>query len=60
MLDGLTTREAAVAEDARRNAAFAKRQRTWFKTEPDVFWSDATSGALLAEALTLARGLLEG
>ncbi len=60
VLDGLTTREAAVAEDARRNAAFAKRQRTWFKAEPDVGWSDATNGPPLAEAVTLARGLLAG
>jgi tRNA dimethylallyltransferase len=41
VLDGRRDREAAIAEDARRNAAFAKRQRTWFRTEPDVVWLDA-------------------
>jgi tRNA dimethylallyltransferase len=40
--DGRLTREDAIAEDARRNVAFAKRQRTWFRAEPDVSWLDAT------------------
>jgi tRNA dimethylallyltransferase len=38
VLDGELTREAAIAEDARRNQAFAKRQRTWFRAEPGVEW----------------------
>jgi tRNA dimethylallyltransferase len=42
VLDGTMTREQAIAEDARRNVAFAKRQRTWFKAEPDLNWLDAT------------------
>jgi tRNA dimethylallyltransferase len=40
--DGRLPREDAIAEDARRNVAFAKRQRTWFRAEPDVSWLDAT------------------
>ena len=40
VLDGELTREAAIAEDARRNEAFAKRQRTWFRAEPDIDWLD--------------------
>jgi len=44
VLDGQLDREQAIAEDARRNAAFAKRQRTWFRAEPDVTWLDATAG----------------
>ena len=36
--DGDLTREAAIEQDARRNVAFAKRQRTWFRAEPDVTW----------------------
>jgi tRNA dimethylallyltransferase len=43
VLDGTMTPEQAVAEDARRNVAFAKRQRTWFRSEPDVHWLDATA-----------------
>ena len=42
VLDGTMTREQAIAEDARRNVAFAKRQRTWFKAEPDIKWLDAS------------------
>jgi tRNA dimethylallyltransferase len=42
VLDGTMTREHAIAEDARRNVAFAKRQRTWFRAEPDLRWLDAT------------------
>lgn len=58
VLDGTLDREAAIAEDARRNAAFAKRQQTWFKAEPDVAWLDA-SAAPLNEALGAAHRLLE-
>jgi tRNA dimethylallyltransferase len=46
VLDGRLDREAAIAEDARRNAAFAKRQRTWFRSEPDIVWLDATAHAI--------------
>ncbi len=45
VLDGKLSREAAIAEDARRNQAFAKRQRTWFRSEPDIEWLDATGAA---------------
>jgi tRNA dimethylallyltransferase len=41
VLDGQLDREQAIAEDARRNAAFAKRQRTWFRAEPGITWLDA-------------------
>jgi tRNA dimethylallyltransferase len=58
LLDGRMTREAAIAEDARRNAAFAKRQRTWFKAEPDIAWLDATQGLPVDPVLATARGLV--
>lgn len=57
VLDGMSTREAAVAEDARRNVAFAKRQRTWFRSEPGIEWLDATADPL-GEALAASRILL--
>jgi tRNA dimethylallyltransferase len=60
VLDGQLGREAAIAEDARRNQAFAKRQRTWFRAEPDIAWLDATAGAPRGPALETARGLLSG
>ena len=40
--DGRSTLEEAVAADAQRNVAFAKRQRTWFRSEPDIAWLDTT------------------
>ena len=51
-------RDAAIAEDARRNGAFAKRQRTWFRSEPDIAWLDATAGSVVEPALEVARRLL--
>jgi tRNA dimethylallyltransferase len=58
VLDGELTREAAIAADARRNQAFAKRQRTWFRAEPDIEWLDATAGSPLDAALSTARRLV--
>ena len=46
VLDGRLDREAAIAEDAARNASFAKRQRTWFRAEPDITWLDAEQDSL--------------
>ena len=43
VLDGRLTVEEAIALDARRNLGFSRRQRTWFRREPDVEWFDATS-----------------
>ncbi len=42
VIDGELTRDAAIELDVRRNVAFAKRQRTWFRAEPDIDWLDAT------------------
>jgi tRNA dimethylallyltransferase len=58
VMDGSWTREAAIAEDARRNVAFAKRQRTWFRAEPAIEWLDATSGPPIARSVEVAARLL--
>ncbi len=42
VLDGERTRDEAIDDDARRNVAFAKRQRTWFRGETATAWLDAT------------------
>ncbi len=42
VLDGECTPEEAIARDARRNIQFAKRQRTWFRSEPALAVVDAT------------------
>lgn len=44
VLDGELDLAAAVELDVARNVAFAKRQRTWFRAEPDVAWFDVTAG----------------
>ena len=58
VLDGQLSREEAIAEDARRNVGFAKRQGTWFRAEPGIEWLDATGGPPLERALEAARGLV--
>ena len=54
VLDGELTREAAIELDAKRNVAFAKRQRTWFRSEPGVQWLDGANDPLPA-ATAIAR-----
>ena len=54
VLDGELTREAAIELDAKRNVAFAKRQRTWFRSEPGVQWLDGANDPLAA-ARAIAR-----
>ncbi len=49
-LDGEITLDQAVEQDARRNVLFAKRQRTWFRSERTLEILDATDdpGQLVA------------
>jgi tRNA dimethylallyltransferase len=53
--DGRQTLDEAVAADAQRNMAFARRQRTWFRGEPDIVWLDATTNDPFDAALVEAR-----
>jgi tRNA dimethylallyltransferase len=55
--DGELTLDAAIDQDARRNVAFAKRQRTWFRAEPEMLWLDAASDPF-DRALELVRGVI--
>jgi tRNA dimethylallyltransferase len=55
VIDGDLTREAAIELDAQRNAAFVKRQATWFRSEPDIRWIDATEQDPLHAAWVFAR-----
>ncbi len=59
VLDGTLTLPAAVALDAQRNAAFSKRQGTWFRAEAGIDWLDATDRLPLASALDRARRLVD-
>jgi len=58
VVDGTLTREQAIEQDARRNVAFAKRQRTWFRAEPDITWLDATVEDPFDRALGLVRSIV--
>jgi tRNA dimethylallyltransferase len=58
VLDGTLTVEQAIERDATRTWQFARRQRTWFRAEPDVTWLDGASSPLAAAA-NLVRRLLD-
>jgi tRNA dimethylallyltransferase len=55
VLDGESTLAAAIDLDAKRNVDFARRQGTWFRSEPDIAWLDATDRLPEAAALDLIR-----
>ena len=55
ILDGELDRDEAIELDVRRNIAFAKRQRTWFRSEPGIAWLDPSARDPLPAALELAR-----
>ena len=59
VIDGELSRDAAIELDARRNVAFAKRQRTWFRAEPDIDWLDAGDGRSTVAAFELARRAID-
>ena len=59
VLDGELTLDEAIVEDARRNLAFAKRQRTWFRSEPDIEWLDATTDPRVERIVDVARSLVD-
>ena len=54
VIDGELTQAQAVELDTKRNVTFAKRQRTWFRTEPGIAWLDATRELPTADARALA------
>jgi tRNA dimethylallyltransferase len=60
VLDGRLSPEEAIAEDARRNVSFARRQDTWFRREPDIRWFDATRGLPAAQASAAVDSYLAG
>ena len=58
LLDGEIDRETAIERDVQRNVAFAKRQSTWFRSEPDIEWLSLPHVEPLPIALECARALL--
>ena len=59
LLDGEIDRETAIERDVARNIAFAKRQRTWFRRERGIDWTNAASAGVVARAHDVARRLME-
>ncbi|MEK6721664.1 MAG: tRNA (adenosine(37)-N6)-dimethylallyltransferase MiaA [Chloroflexota bacterium] len=58
VLDGEATLDQAIATDSQRNRAFARRQRTWFRSEPDIAWMDPSRADRLPAIVAVARGLI--
>lgn len=55
LLDGEITLEQAIELDARRNVLFAKRQRTWFRSERTLAIVDATLAPVPDAAVRVSR-----
>ena len=55
---GRRTEAEALSETIVRTRAYARRQRTWFRAEPDIHWIDAVHDPY-PEALRLLRHFLE-
>jgi len=58
VLDGTLRLVDAVARDAERTASFAKRQRTWYRSERSINWLDVTRDEPFEAARRLVEGLL--
>jgi tRNA dimethylallyltransferase len=58
VIEGRVELDAAVAQDARRNVLFARRQATWFRRETDVHWLDATHELPIEAAFAAAESYL--
>jgi tRNA dimethylallyltransferase len=57
VVDGERTLDQAIEDDAARNVAFARRQRTWFRREPGVTWLDPSAKDPVPEAMGTLRSL---
>jgi tRNA dimethylallyltransferase len=58
LLDGRLDRASYLAVNVRRNVAFARRQRTWFRREPVDLALDAAAARTLPAVLAAVRGFL--
>ena len=59
VVDGERTLDQAIADDATRNVAFARRQRTWFRSEPGIHWSDPSDRDPFPTAMATLRSLAD-
>jgi tRNA dimethylallyltransferase len=58
VLDGALSLEQAIERDATRTWQFARRQKTWFRAEPDIHWLNAATPS--DAALRLIAPILNG
>ncbi|WP_436527105.1 tRNA (adenosine(37)-N6)-dimethylallyltransferase MiaA [Actinoplanes sp. HUAS TT8] len=54
-LDGTTTEAEAKEDTVRGTRRFVRRQRSWFRRDPNIAWLDGATPTLVADALVLAR-----
>lgn len=59
VLDGRRSTEEAIDVTAQRTWGYARRQRTWFRSEPDITWLLGTERQNVAIALETAKAFLE-
>jgi tRNA dimethylallyltransferase len=57
VVEGRSTLAAARAETVLATRRYAKRQRTWFRREPDVVWRhpETDAGRVVADATAFLR-----
>jgi tRNA dimethylallyltransferase len=60
VLAGRRTEAEGAEAAAGRTWAYARRQRTWFRREPDVTWLDAAEGWASEMAIDRVRRFLDG
>lgn len=54
-IDGEMTEFAAKEDTVRGTRRFVRRQRSWFRRDPNITWLDGAAPTLVADALVLAR-----
>ncbi len=54
-LDGEMTGAEAMEDTVRGTRRFVRRQRSWFRRDPNITWLDGAAPTLVADALALAR-----
>jgi tRNA dimethylallyltransferase len=58
VLSGRATVDEAITRDVARTRAYAKRQRTWFRSEPHIQWLDVRRDEAVHQALAAAQAFL--
>ena len=54
-IDGTMSEVEAKEDTVRGTRRFVRRQRSWFKRDPEIRWLDGASDTLVADALALTE-----